>query len=311
MAAWAAKPQPTPPDPAIAYEAHGGGAIKLMVMNADGTNKAVVVRQGRNRMPNWSPDGQKLVFASDLNGPGIYIVNKDGTGLCKLVPINDAMFLFAGPVWSPLPLAGLERIVYADFPDEGFSRDLFAVNAYCQNPGAPVNLTNTPNTTEWFPSWSRFADRLAVQENAAAQGPEVVLYTVEPAGNGIALTGRTRLKDLGLFTDRYAAEPDWAKADDRIALEANLPSGEAGELWITNLTLGGTVNLTATTDVHEIHPSWSPDGREIVFRAQPFVNSNLGRPIGIYKINLATGTRTKLAETGKGVGDLRYPDWRR
>ena len=295
--------------PAIAYEAHTASAIKLMVMNSDGSNKRVVLSRGRNRTPNWSPDAQKLVFASDLQGAGIYLINVEGTGLCKLVAVNDAKELFAGPVWSPAILGGNYWIIYADFPNTAApNRDLFAIKASCATPGLRVQLTNTGNSNEWFPSWSHLGNKLAAQVDAGT-GPFIMTYTVALANNVPQLSNSTSLQSL--FGGRYSAEPDWGKTDDRLSLEANFPIGEVGDVWITDMTSSGTYNLTKTSSAHETRPSWSSDDSEIVYRSQPFSNGQLGRQIGLYKRNLFTGTVTLLAGTDVHVGDLHFPDWRR
>lgn len=50
-------------------------------------------------VPTWSPDGEKIAFASDRDGDSeIYIMNKDGSNLQKL---TDNEGYDGGPRWSP------------------------------------------------------------------------------------------------------------------------------------------------------------------------------------------------------------------
>jgi TolB protein len=60
--------------------------------------------------PSWSPDGSRVVFASDWNvydGQQIFMMNSDGSGMRVLVKANadfsryDAGELYAQPSWSP------------------------------------------------------------------------------------------------------------------------------------------------------------------------------------------------------------------
>ena len=96
------KPPPEPPpaaDPAIAYRDGG----KLMVMNADGSNQTLLFDTGDYThlgKPDWSPDGTRLVFWSDVQGRGIYTIKVDGTGLSKVISTSVA-FAVSRPVWSP------------------------------------------------------------------------------------------------------------------------------------------------------------------------------------------------------------------
>jgi TolB protein len=57
-----------------------------MVMNADGSGKRQVTKNGKaNFAPFWHPDGKRIIFASNMDDPrgrnfDIYIINEDGTG---------------------------------------------------------------------------------------------------------------------------------------------------------------------------------------------------------------------------------------
>ena len=305
------KPGAPPPDPAIAYQKPVGGNINLMVMNADGSNQRAVYNRGQSYTPSWSPDGKKLVFANSgtSKGSGVYVINLDGTGLCKLAALNNTQPVWTTPVWSPLPVGSNYWVVYADYG--GSQRDLFAVKADCSNPGTPINLTNTPGYNEWFPSWSRFANHIAAQVEPAGN-PEVATYDVSVVNGALQLSNPVELTTLGLFLGRYAALPDFGKADDRIVLESNLPTADLPDLLVTDLTQSGTYNLTHSADLSERDSSWSPDGTAIVFYGFPVVNGQPTAPGAIYKFSFNAGTgawvRTMLFQYGNSS---LYPKWRR
>ena len=102
---------PAPIDPAVPYQ------LELDVVNVDGSGLRRLARgpwsrddQGFYAVPDWSPDGRKLVFAKRLARSGapcrpagrcndeIYVINADGTGLQRLTrnAVPDGH-----PVWSP------------------------------------------------------------------------------------------------------------------------------------------------------------------------------------------------------------------
>ena len=51
------------------------------------------------RLPLWSPDGERIAFASERDGnPELYVMNADGSAVTRLT-YNDAADIF--PAWSP------------------------------------------------------------------------------------------------------------------------------------------------------------------------------------------------------------------
>ena len=69
-------------------------------MNADGTSPRPLTRNTTNDFSEcWSPDGEWLVYVSDIDGDNeLFVIRKDGTDQKRLTrnPDND----FA-PVWIP------------------------------------------------------------------------------------------------------------------------------------------------------------------------------------------------------------------
>jgi Tol biopolymer transport system component/Zn-dependent protease with chaperone function len=68
--------------------------MEIFVMDADGTNRHQVTRNGAaNFCPYFHPDGQRIIFASNMDDPEgrnfeLYLVNVDGTGL-ERITYND------------------------------------------------------------------------------------------------------------------------------------------------------------------------------------------------------------------------------
>jgi Tol biopolymer transport system component len=89
------------------------GNLELWVMNADGSGKHQVTRNGAaNFAPYWLPDGKRIIFASnaantkDPSGFDLYLINEDGTGQQRLTqyPGFDAFPMFSSDgkklVWA-------------------------------------------------------------------------------------------------------------------------------------------------------------------------------------------------------------------
>jgi Tol biopolymer transport system component len=291
----------TAPDPAIAYTTSNSTSNFLMVMNADGTNQFVVLQVPKPSgtqsgstigAPNWSPDHTQLVFAHNIQGSGIYIINKDGSGLRKVIATND--YFFNDPVWSPVLAAdGNYKIAFADNTPALGCHDLYLVNL---DGTGLVNLTNSSNLDEFYPTWDTSATRLAGQSvgcNSGSSLEQLYEYNLGLVGTTVAITSTVNLTASGSLANSKIFTPDWAKTQDKIVVQARpLSNLNSSALWIVSLAdPANPVELTAATGTR---PSWSPDDSKIVF-----TNGT------IYIIN---PDGSGLASLGVGGSS---PDWRR
>ncbi len=81
-------------------EAESGGTSRIVVVNADGTGRHVLVAQASD--PAWSPNGSKIAYVaypSRLSDTGsIVVANADGSGAHRLTRASASE---ARPAWSP------------------------------------------------------------------------------------------------------------------------------------------------------------------------------------------------------------------
>ncbi|MBN2506202.1 MAG: PD40 domain-containing protein [Verrucomicrobia bacterium] len=220
--------------------------------------------------PVWSPDGRWVAFhASDfatLSGQ-IYLVRPDGSECCR---VSDGTGSLVNPDFSP---DGSRLAFNQEFGD------VYTLSARC---GA-TDLQTIPTTPGWSKlRWSPDGHYLA---SAAIHGGDIYLYEF---ATGI----------ISNLTERLASptfhEVVWSPDGSLLATMWHDPEPAPWDTDIVMVTRDGNemVNLTPDWfDSEERSPTWSPDGRFILFLSNRGGNWNIWamRPDG-------TG-RTRLTDT--------------
>jgi Tol biopolymer transport system component len=307
------KPPPEPADPAIAFiHIDPGTQCDILVMDDDGGNEAMVLENvpGFRIKVAWSPDSTQLVFSGEVDGPGIYRVDVDGTDTVKITS-HLSEFFIGIPAWSPVPCAdGYEWIAFED-RNQG-SIDDHEIHLVRPDGSERFQLTDTLGITEREWAWSPTATRLAVIRDEWVGGEESVWIDV--MNLGVDEGGSLYVVSTSCITcdpshplhNADMWEIDWARTQDVLAVPAAPVGGPSGkkDIWLIDLLdPGNPTQVTQTPDNGERFLSWSPDDSKFVYKR----GSESRRENGIYTINV-DGTGLRMIK--KGINDT-YPDWRR
>jgi Tol biopolymer transport system component len=224
----------------VAFLSGSFGEGSILVINADGTGESHV-SDIEARPPEWSPDGNRLVFEA-VEG-GIYSVGADGSGLTEIAKDGH------GPTWSP----DGTRIVF--FAEVDGNADISVMNA---DGSDPRRLTSDP-ADDVSPAWSPDGTRIAfVSERDGNRD----LFLVDPDGAherrltqspapDEAFSWAPDGKGIVYVSYRHGAEPE------------NIGIGDA-EVFVVDVRTGRTRNLSRNP-AWDGDPDWSPDGARIVF----------------------------------------------
>jgi len=220
---------------------------EIGIISTEGSYTRLTSNTVADSNPAWSPDGNRIAYASALTGSGdIYVMDASGQDIRQLTSSSAADYQ---PAWSP----DGNRIAFVSERDG--AREIYMMNADGSN---QVRLTADAGSNT-SPAWLPGGNRLVfVSTRAGIQA----LYLMNPDGSGVSLLAG------------YLTSPAWSpagdalvavatpdnpnnapKSTDLIALETLSPAGAmmaAHKASISGKTVGD--------------PAWGPDGR-IAYRA--------------------------------------------
>jgi TolB protein len=253
-------------------------AAEIYLMNADGTNVRRITHNttGEN-FPALSPDGKRIVFESNrlrkesdpVNWVSLFVMNVDGTGEVPLVPGNSATWSRDGKsIAFHASASGKGKLISGLPGAASIDSDIFLLNVddFLSKKSAAKNITNSPDAVDDDPDWSPDGKKIAFTSHAATDDQTnsvtAEIYVIDANGKG-------RPRRLTNNTEEERA-PDWSPDGKLIAYMCR--KGEAAEgrsigtfeICVMNADGSGQKRIT-NSRVPELGPSWSPDGKQLIF----------------------------------------------
>lgn len=255
---------------------------EVYTIDVDGSGeRRLTDSPGLDAFPAWSPDGERLTFASDRDGGNweLYTMDADGSQQRRLTDTPDQDESVTA--WSP----DGEEIAYVTDVIENPTIWVMGTEG-----GDPKRLTSG----NW-PSWSPDGER--------------IVYTTYSTGTRLAVVNAdgSGQRDLGASVARrltgtaYAEEPAWSPDGERIAFVSRPLMGDE-EIYAVNPDGSGRRRLTDIPGADHWPPSWSPEGERIAFTSDG--TEERGE---IFVMNADGSGLTKLTDD---PADDSFPAWR-
>ena len=273
---------------AVAWCVPGSGR-EILSMQPDGSNIVCLTKtRGEDNEPNWSDDGQKIVFISDRNGGrDIYLMNPDGSDQQQITFTEAEEFY---PAFSPDGTS----IVYT-VPEESTHH----LETMDLNTGevSIVEFEKIKTSSCIYPDWSPDGKWLLF---SCFGGGQAGIYKSHPNGS-----------DLQLLQAGPLHYPVWSPDGKMIALDGE-PAGCKFEVYVMNADGSGMRQVTEHPEGcggYNKHPAWSPDGKKLIYSSYRMYDGKNGAEL--FSINLDGSDETQL--TFSYQDDLfnspLYPVW--
>ena len=222
---------------------------RLAIMDQDGAGVNYLTRNDESVLtPRFSPSGREIVYTSYIQqSPRVMLMNIETRQ-------REAVGKFPGMTFAPRFSPDGDRVVMSW--QEGSNSHIFAVDL---RSGAPSQLTNTP-AIDTAPSYSPDGTRICFESD---RGGAQQIYVMSANGG--------QAQRISYGDGRYAT-PVWSPRGDNIAFTKI----GAGKFAIGIMRPDGSGERILTEGFHNEGPTFSPNGRMIMFFRDPSGNEGPG-----------------------------------
>ncbi len=278
----------------IAFVSDRNGNPQIWLMDSDGNSLEQLTNLPDGAcQPDWSPDGNKLVFISPClkrqeihKGSGLFIINRNGSGLTPLISVPGGDF---DPAWSP----DGTKIAYTSLRD---NENISHIYIYNLEEKTDVRVSGDVSRDR-RPNWSPDGSLIAFETIRAGAAR---VYTMKPDGT-----------DLKQFSDneRAGAMPEWSPSGNILVFVqggGEYPWLVAKEFPSRGATIPGN-SIQVNNDLFRAvwNPSYSEDGFWIAVEHYDITDTD--RNLDIYRLNSKGGGLTRLTDNPAADFD---PVWR-
>jgi Tol biopolymer transport system component len=246
----------------VAFAADRRGNVDIELLDLpSGRLRRLTTSPDADLSPTWAPDGRRLAFRSDRDGNDeVYAMDADGSGQHNLTRNRAADY---SPAWSP----DGKQLAFATGRADSTGSDVWLMGADGSHPRPLVRQHGIDEYPVWSPNGTRLAFGCTLGKILPSGVGDFELCVVYVDGSGLR-----RITDA----PGISAAGGWSGGGTRIVFASSRDQGPQGVSPCGDLFMVAAdgSRLARLTDgpARDCQPSWSADGRHILFssdRAHP------------------------------------------
>ena len=272
----------------IAFTSDRSGSWQIYTMNPDGNDQVQVTslapnEDTRSAFPSISPNGQQIAFNYNAgDGPDLYLINVDGSGLQQLTTDHASLF----PRWSP----DGKRLAFATVSNLGPA----VIATMLVNGSGKRKLLTTQLWDSFAPLYTPDGKQIVFQSSIGGLVSAVWIMNADGSN-------QRRLTRPALRASANSISPDGT----RLLLINNLnsPAALRNDNFVMNVNGTGLHKLAPlSTFHHDLGPSYSPDGSTISFITDRFSTDITEFTYGTFDIVTMNADGTNLIDILPAAG---------
>lgn len=222
----------------ITFIAKKDGIKEVYTSDFDGFNiRRETFDKGVAISPQYSPNGKYLVYTSYKTGKPCLYIKDTKTG--KIYRLAKYSGLNIAPAWHP------DSHSLAVTLSKDGNPDIYIIDLKGR---IKTRLTRGPGINV-SPTWSPDGKRLAFVSDRTGS-PQIYVMDVQ-----------TRYAKRITYNGNYNTDPHWSPQGDRIVYAGLIE----GQLQVFSISPEGGCPVQLTCSGNNENPSWSPDGKQILF----------------------------------------------
>lgn len=232
-----------------------------------GAKARKLTSRGNGFNPDYSPDGDRIVFERRFGGAmpdALITMGADGSspGIVRTTCVTDPCLGDNSPAWSPDGnQLVFERAFGPIVDDNAAGLDLVTANVDGSNEQVILHFRSLeaqgkePHDAQWSPDGSRIAVNILNIKAKPRNGSAI--YVLNADGSGLRRVTPLRLN---------AGNPDWSPDGKRIVFNSSYEGQAAVEIYTVRPNGRGLERVRKEPrNSFSFEPVWSPNGKRIAF----------------------------------------------